>query len=147
MDITINTTTIASKAKRLAKWLFLSFFSTGWLYALCVVVMIPADMMTRNVEETKRDLEATDRYAKLVEKGSKADQQEVESAKREIEFIKTTQLQSSRLDRQLLNLEQLKISVIILCVWLALVIVFWSWRLGIICNRFNAGIGRDSPSP
>jgi len=109
------------------------------------VVMIPAEMMTRDVEGAKRALEATDRYAKPIEEGSNATQEQRARAQHELEFTK--HLQSNRFDRQLHDLEDLKISVIILCVWLALVIVFWSWRLGTIYNRFNAGIGRDSPSP
>jgi hypothetical protein len=149
MDITINTTTIATKGKKLAitlvKWMFLSVFSTGWLVALGAVIVIPTETLKREVENTKRAVDASDRYAKLLEAGANATPQERESTKHALDLFK--QLDSTRPDRQLQALAAVETSATILCVWLALVIVFWLWRLEMACSRFNAGVGCDSLSP
>ncbi len=132
MKITINTTTIAINAKKLAKpfakCILLSVFSTGWLVALGAVIIIPAEILRRDVEVNKRTLEVTDRYAKLIEVGSIATQQQRESAQHEIELFK--RLIPDRLERQLQDLDTMETAAMILCFWLALVIVFWLLRLG-----------------
>lgn len=128
MEININTTKVTSSGLRLAKSLLLVVFSAGWLYPLAGVILIPAGLLQEHLEESRQQMAASrpSPAATNVDSGTVLTASEYDA--RDAEFRSSPTGKMNRIDRQLHAIGELKISAIVLCGWLAMVIAYSSWK-------------------
>ncbi len=72
MEITISTDKVASGSKRLAKTALLVVFSAGWGFALAGVLLIPAEICSREFEFESTRLGDKESYARATADNSTA---------------------------------------------------------------------------
>lgn len=129
MENMISTDKAASGGKRLAKNSLLVFFSTGWVFALAGVLLIPAEILRSEFEFEFTRLGNKEYHARVTSEYSTASQEVKETAQRDNDFVQASGFRLNRLANHRRSLIEFQISAVVLCVWLASVIAYWSWKL------------------
>lgn len=129
MEITISTDKVTSGGMRFIKTLLLLWFSVGWVLPLGAVLAIPAGMVQSELDHEVRLMQAIERQAYANTEGSSASAEVREAVRREVELMQSNRMRLSRLVNLQHNLSELRIAIAALCIWLASVVAYWSWRI------------------
>lgn len=127
MEITINTDKVTSGGTRLTKSLLLAVFSAGWLYPLAGVILIPAGLVQEHLEQTRLQIAAVKPAATASEANPGAALSASVSDTHEAESRDSPAAKQNQIDRQLHAIGELRICAVVFCIWLAMVIAYWSW--------------------
>lgn len=129
MEITISTDKVTSGGVRFIKTLLLFLFSVGWMLPLGAVLAIPAGMVQSELDHEVRLMQAIERQTYANAEGSSALAEAREAARREVELMQSNRMRLSRLVNLQHNLSELRVAIAALCIWLASVMAYWSWRI------------------
>jgi hypothetical protein len=122
--------------RTLAKNGLLVVFSTGWIVALAGVLLIPAEILRSEFEFEFTRLGNKEYHARTTSEYSTASQEVKETARRDNDFVQGSGFRLNRLANHRQSLIEFQISAVVLCVWLASVVAYWSWKLNrVLANR------------